>query len=108
MKKILAIVTLCLAFGFSANAQDKKVSPESAGVKEAVELTDYLQLNATEQNAFAGLFKMKHEMMADPNMTPEKKKELSVIIEKKIEATLDGNKMEKLRSNPALLKKLTN
>ena len=107
MKKILAIFTFVLAFGFSAQAQDKKVSPESQGRKEAVELTDYLKLTSTDQEAFARLFQMKHEMMVDPNTTPEKKKELSVIIEKKIEATLDGNQMEKLRSNPELLAKLT-
>lgn len=107
MKKIVAIFTFLMAFGISANAQDKKMSPESAARKDAVELTDYLKLNSTEQESFVKLFQMKHEMLSDPNMGAERKKEMSVIIEKKIEATLDGNQMEKLRANPELLKKLT-
>lgn len=107
MKKILAIFTFMLAFSLSAQAQDKKVSPESKGRQEAVELVDYLKLNSTDLESFSKLFQYKHEMMADPNLSAERKKEVSVIMERKIEGTLEPAQMEKLRANKALLEKLT-
>ena len=107
MKKILFIFAMMLAFGISAQAQDKKASSESKGRQEAVELADYLKLNSTELESFSKLFKMKHEMLEDPNITAQKKKEIPVIMEKKIEGTLDGNQVEKLRANKVLWEKLT-
>lgn len=107
MKKILAIFTFVLAFTVSAQAQDKKVSPESKGRQDAVELVDYLKLNSTDLENFSRLFQMKHEMLAKPGLTEQKKNEVYTIMERKIEGTLEGAQMEKLRANPELFKKLT-
>ena len=107
MKKILFIFAMMLAFGVSAQAQDKQASPASKGRQEATELVDYLKLGSNELNAFTQLFQMKYEMMADQNVTEATKKQLPTIIEKKIEGTLDGNQVEKLRANKTLWAKLT-
>lgn len=106
MKKILFIFTMVLAFGLSAQAQDKKASSQSKGRQDAVELVDYLQLGGSELESFSRLFQMKYEMMEDPNVSAERRKELSTIMEKKIEGTLDGNQVAKLRSNKTLWEKL--
>ncbi|MBD3583385.1 hypothetical protein [Flavobacterium selenitireducens] len=107
MKKILFIFAMMLAFGVSAQAQEKKASAASKGRQEAVELADFLKLNSTELENFSKLFQMKHEMLADPSVTAQKKKEVPVIMEKKIEGSLDGNQVEKLRANKVLWEKLT-
>jgi len=107
MKKIFFVFAMMLAFGFSAQAQDKKASPASKGRQEAVELADFLKLNSTELDSFSRLFQMKHEMLADPNLTAQKKKEVPMIMEKKIEGSLEGNQIEKLRANKVLWEKLT-
>lgn len=107
MKKLIAVLTLVLAFTVSANAQDKKLSPAEAGKNEAVELTQFLGLTQDQQVNFTALFTHKHESLQDPNLTAEGKKELSRIIGLKINATIDGNQQQKLESNPELLKRLT-
>lgn len=107
MKKIIAAFALMLAFTVSAQAQDKKVSAESKGRQEAIELADYLKLTSTDLENFARLFQAKHDMLADPNLSPEKKKEVYTIIEKKIEGTLDGNQLQKLQANKELWAKVT-
>lgn len=106
MKKILFIFAMMLSFGVSAQAQDKKVSAESKGRQEAVEMVDFLKLNSTELENFSRLFKMKHEMLADATIPAQKKKEIPTMIEKKIEGSLDGNQIEKLRANKVLWEKL--
>ena len=107
MKRILFIFTMMLAFGVTAQAQDKKASAASKARQEAVEMTDFLKLNSTELDSFTRLFQMKHETLENPNINAAKKKEMSVIVEKKIEASLDGNQIEKLRANKTLWEKLT-
>lgn len=118
MKKIIAIITLTLAFSLNANAQDKKVifkaassiesaSPEAAAKNDALELVKFLNLPEDQVNMFSNLFLKKYETLAVPNLSAERKTELKRIIDAKLRATLTPENMTKLDKNAALLKKLT-
>lgn len=121
MKKLIAALTLALAFTINANAQDKKTTVNAdkaktqsaqqltAGEKaknEAAELTQFLGLNETQNADFQRLFEQKHRTLEDATLSQERRNEVSRIVELKIRATLDGNQMDKLDKNPELLKKL--
>lgn len=111
MKKIIAVLTLMLAFSINANAQDKGSNGADAatkGKKQAAELSEYLGLDDTMNVNFARLFEQKFVILDDKNATPERKAELTKIVEAKIRGTLDGNQIEKLEKNPELFKKLMN
>nr|WP_294776621.1 hypothetical protein [uncultured Flavobacterium sp.] len=109
MKKLIAALTLMLAFSINANAQDKKeLTATEKGKKEAAELTQFLGLSATQNDDFYRLFEQKHRILEDTTLSAERKIEVSKVIEAKIRATLDGAQMEKLEKNPDLLKKLIN
>jgi hypothetical protein len=109
MKKLIAALTLLLAFSINANAQDKKsVTSSEKGKKEAAELTEYLGLDQTMSENFFRLFEQKNSILEDKSISQERKTELARVIEAKIRATLDAKQMDKLDKNPALLKKLTN
>ncbi|WP_333600677.1 hypothetical protein [Flavobacterium sp.] len=108
MKKLIAALTLLLAFTINANAQDKKVlSSAEQGKKEAADLTAYLGLNETQNADFARLFEQKHQTLEEA-LTPERKKELARVIEAKIRASLDADQTNKLEKNPELFKRLIN
>ena len=108
MKKIIAALTLMLAFSINANAQDKKnTTSYDLGKKQAAELTQFLGLDKTQNESFARLFEQKITILDDKNLTQERKDEFSRVIEAKIRATLDGNQMEKLEKNKELFQKLT-
>jgi hypothetical protein len=124
MKKVIAALTLILAFSINANAQKKapikqaapkevttavvqKVSAAEAGKSEANELSKYLGLNETQTNDFTRLLEQKHRTLEE-NLTPERKKELSKVIEAKIRASLDANQTDKLEKNKELFNKLIN
>ena len=109
MKKIIAVLTLMLAFSVHANAQDKGsngIDAAAKGKKQAAELSEYLGLDDTMNVNFARLFEQKFVILDDKNATPERKAELTKIVEAKIRGTLDGNQIEKLEKNPELFKKL--
>ena len=124
MKKLIAAVTLMLAFSINANAQAKKTAvkdvknvkeltaepldPQTASKKDAGQLGDFLGLNDTEIMNFQRLFEMKQTVLQDKNMSEERKTEMRRVVEAKIRATLDGNQMQKLESNTELFKKLLN
>ena len=108
MKKLIAVLTLFLAFTINANAQDKNVSSHDRGKKDATELTEYLGLDTATSEAFARLFEQKYAVLEDKNVSQERKAELARVIEAKINATLNEKQMDKLNKNPELLKKLIN
>ena len=124
MRKLIAAVTLMLAFSINANAQDKKTAvkdvknvkeltaepldPQTASKKDAGQLGEFLGLNDTEIMNFQRLFEMKQTVLQDKNMSEERKTEMRRVVEAKIRATLDGNQMQKLESNTELFKKLLN
>ena len=108
MKKIIAALTLMLAFSINANAQDKNTpSAYDKGKKQAAELTEYLGLDNTQNENFARLFEQKITILDDKNLSPERRTEFSRVIEAKIRASLDPKQMEKLKTNKALFEKLT-
>jgi hypothetical protein len=108
MKKIIAALTLMLAFSINANAQDKNTSSAyDLGKKQAAELTEFLALDAVMSENFARLFEYKISVLDNQNLTQERKDEFSRVVESKIRATLDETQMGKLEKNAELLKKLT-
>lgn len=108
MKKLVAVLTLFLAFTINANAQDKNASSLEKGKKEAAELTEYLHLDQSTNDAFTRLFEQKNSILEDKNISQERRTELARVIEAKINATLDEKQMDKLNKNPELLKRLLN
>ncbi len=111
MKKILAALTLLLAFSINANAQDRSLNgltPAEKGKKQAAELTEYLGLDQTMNQNFAMLFEQKFTIIDDQNASPERRAELARVIEAKIRGSLDGTQLDKLEKNEDLFKRLIN
>ena len=110
MKKIISTLLFFLCVTLVANAQEKKApNNNELGKKDAVELSQYIGgMSETMIADFARLFEHKYRTLEEIKGSEERKKELSKSIEAKIRATLDGNQMDKLDKNPALLKKLIN
>ncbi|TDP58369.1 hypothetical protein [Flavobacterium dankookense] len=122
MKKIIAVLTLCLAFTLGANAQDKKglskeeiakteklrkeLPPEVAGKNDAIELIKYLGLDEKNLETFARLFTKKYKVLTTEGLTAERKSELAGSIEAKLRAGLTAEQMKKLDQNPELLNRL--
>lgn len=109
MKKLIAALTLLLAFSINANAQDKGyigLTSSEKAVKQAAELSDYLGLDKTMNENFVKLFEYKFQVIDDKNAQPERKAEMLKNVEAKIRATLDGKLMDKLEKNPELFNKL--
>jgi hypothetical protein len=107
MKKIIAALTLMLAFSINVSAQEKKISsPYDLGKKQAAELTEFLGLDKVQNEDFTRLFEQKIAILEDTNTSAERRQELSRVIEAKIRASLDGSQMEKLEKNTALFEKL--
>lgn len=106
MKKLIAVLTLFFAFVVHSNAQDKKVS-EDASRADAVKLTEFVGLNATQEDDFTRLFQMKYKVLNDPSASIDSKKEMTRIVEMKIRATLNSDQLQRLDANPELFAKLT-
>jgi hypothetical protein len=104
MKKIVALLTMLLAFTISANAQDSKTA--EAAKKDAQSAAEYLGLKSNQQEDFYRLFEQKHEVLQNPNMSAERKAEMSRIVGLKIKASLSAEQLAKLEANPELMKKL--
>ena len=107
MKKIIAVLTLLLAFTIGANAQDKKVNVEEAAKQDAFKITEFLGLSGTQQDDFVRLFEMKHQTLSDASLSQERKTEMSRIVEMKIRASLTQTQLQKLETNPELMATLT-
>lgn len=112
MKKIIAALTLLLAFSINAQAQDKSgyvnMNATEKAQKQAAELSEFLGLDKTTQTNFAALFEQKFTILDDKNIEAERKTELSRVIEAKIRGTLDYDQMERLEKNKELFTKLIN
>lgn len=109
MKKLIAAITLLLAFTINANAQDKKAvgTPIELAKKEAAELSTAVGLTPTQVEDFVRLFESKNKTLQETNLSAERKTALANVIEAKIRATLDEKQTAKLEKNQALLTKLT-
>lgn len=128
MKKIIALFTVMLAFGFTASAQQKAVKPATTttAVKPAPQVTDtkdravaesaakdvaalgkVIAYTGTQQQDFTGLFEYKHRLLAQ-NLSRERKEILAQTIEAKIRATLNADQNAKLAGNTEMIKQLSN
>ncbi|AXG72867.1 hypothetical protein DVK85_00920 [Flavobacterium arcticum] len=119
MKKIIALFAMMLAFGYTANAQQRKATAavqqtsvdetaiKQAGTKDVKALAEFIELSADEKTAFQGLFEYKHRTLADKNLSQERKDILAEQIKLKIEATISSDRVEKLNKNPKLMNILT-
>lgn len=107
MKKLAAIFTFLLAFTISANAQESTLAPEDAAKKDVLELHEAVNLTDSQQMHLTSLFKMKHEIMQDPNIPETRKKDMSHSVALKLGSTIDEKQMGILNSNPELLERLT-
>jgi len=106
MKKIFFALSLMLAFSISANAQEKKINVQEDAKKDANELTQLLGLNSTQNGDFYRLFEMKYQTLVTPDLSYERKSELSRIIDMKIKASLNGEQIKKLEESTALYNRL--
>lgn len=107
MKKLIAVFTFMLAFAAGAQAQERKMSAEESAKLDAIKMAEVLNLPANQQMDFQRLFQMKYEVMNDPKMSAERKKEMARVVDMKIRASLNAEQLAKLDKNPELLAKLT-
>lgn len=118
MKKIIIAVLIMFSFSQSVNAQSNKktvvaetkkdiiLTPEEAAKKDALAISEFLDLDENMKIAFAGLFEMKHNIMQSRSETIDSRREISRIVGFKIEASIDSNQLEKLKANTALYDQL--
>lgn len=122
MKKIVFVLTAILAFSLNSSAQTKteltkdemakqeslkKQNPEVNAKNDALELTKFLGLKENQTNDFYRLFEGKYKALQN-DLSPERKAELSRVMEAKIRATIGDDLMLKLEKNEALYKRLVN
>lgn len=121
MKKIIALFVFMLAFGLTANAQQKKATqaaatatetPEQLAIKQAAAkdlalMMESVELTPQVQQDFMGLFEYKHQILRQ-NISDKRKVTLAETIEAKIKAGLNADQFAKLSQSPAVMQKLTN
>ncbi len=106
MKKLIALVTMVLAFTVSAQAQDKKSAHNEAAQKDVAALIEKVQVDQTLKQDMYTLMVMKHEMLATAK-TPADKQKVSDMIEHKLLSGVSKEQRKALTDNPALLKQLS-
>ncbi len=118
MKKIVSIVLLMVAFGFSGNAQsnlklesntksrDQKVNPKEEAYKDVKELSNLLELSPEVTNSFLEMLVMRNEALINAKSDEEKR----IVYDrfgKKLLSSLNDDQLKKLHSNKELHFKLT-
>ena len=117
MKKLIAVVTLLLAFTITANAQDKKVaataantkeklSSEEAAKKDIAALIATVSITQDLKKDLYTLMIMKHDALSNPKLSASEKEALSKSFERKVLAGLDEVQRKQLMSNPDVLQKI--
>ena len=101
MKKIFAILTLFLAFSFSANAQQEESLSDLATLKATV------NVDPSSEQAIKSIFYDKHKFLLQSNLTEEMKQEKFTNTEERLAAALTPSQLEKLKKNTELYQKLT-
>jgi hypothetical protein len=99
MKKLFFTLSLIFALSLSANAQDRKAVPQELAKKEVSTLAEMVGLTSQQTEDLYRLFEQKYVTLADPAMSAERKAEMSRIVDMKLEATLTGAQIEKLKAN---------
>ncbi len=121
MKRIIALFVVMLAFGLSANAQQKKATASAPAVqantsreagfsasadKDIATLSEYVKLTNDQKLALKSLFEYKHRSFAD-NLSDERKAILSDNIAMKLKSTLEPAQVSKIEGNTQLMNILT-
>jgi hypothetical protein len=75
--------------------------------KNISDLSSVITVSPEMKSILTGLFLTKFRMLSS-NPSAENKKYVSEIIERKLEATLDGPSFKKIRENETLFKSLVN
>jgi hypothetical protein len=117
MKKIIALFVLMLGISFTASAQEtakttttaesKEAAIQKAAIEDAKALNEFIPLSNDQMQSFKGLFESKHRVLAEANLSEDRKKSMTQTIEAKISATLTPEQFQKLSQNQTLLKQLT-
>jgi len=102
MKKIIALLALFFAFSVNATAQENATQIEKNAKKDLEALIGVVKLDSNMESAIYKLFIKKHDAMSAPNMTAERKSEISSIIETKLRASLNGEQTVALEKNRAI------
>lgn len=106
MKKFFYLFVITFCFAISTSAQDKKLNSKELATADAKELAQLVKLDVAQTENFARLFEMKYNYLNE-NLSEDRKKELTKIIDAKIRATLSGDQMQVLDKNKELLDRLT-
>lgn len=117
MKKIVSIVVLMIAFGFSANAQSnlklesdsksKEQNVKEMAYSELRELSSTVELSPEQKNDFLTLFVMRNEALNNTKSYEEK----TAIYERfgqKLLSGLSEEQSKKLSENKEVYNRLTN
>ncbi len=107
MKKVIALVTLLLAFTINVNAQEKKMSAQESAKNDITALASKVKLSETLQQDLITLMTMKHETMSDATLSKEKKENARQAYEHKLMSGLSPEQRNQLAKYPDLLKQLT-
>lgn len=117
MKKIVSIVVLLVAFGFSSNAQSnlkmesdsktKEVNTKEMAYTELRELSSVIEFSPEQKNDFISLFMMRNEAVNNAK-TYEEKASVYERFGQKFLSGLSEEQTKKLSENKELYNKLTN
>jgi hypothetical protein len=121
MKKIIAVFAMMLAFGYTANAQQKKVATPAKQQQETVDkaaidkavmkdmelITTNMELSEDELSYIKALIVHKQQVLATKDLSQERKDILAENIESKLRSGLPKSQVGKLDEDPQLLYKLT-
>jgi hypothetical protein len=121
MKRIIALFVVMLAFGLTANAQQKKAtaapatnqetlnkqaSYSDAAVKDIATLSEYVKLTADQKVTLKSLFTEKHSYYGQ-NLSNERKAVVAENIEMKLKSILEPAQLSKIEGNAQLINILT-
>lgn len=107
MKKVIALVTLLLAFTINVNAQEKKMSAQESAKNDIMALAAKVKISENLQKDLTTLMTMKHETMSDATLSKEKKENARQAYEHKLMSGLTPEQRNQLAKYPDLLKQLT-
>jgi hypothetical protein len=107
MKKVIALVTLVLAFTINVNAQEKKMSAQESAKNDIMALAAKVKISESLQKDLTTLMIMKHETMSDATLSKEKKENARQAYEHKLMSGLTPEQRNQLAKYPDLLKQLT-
>lgn len=107
MKKVIALVTLLLAFTINVNAQEKKMSAQESAKNDIMALAAKVKISESLQKDLTTLMIMKHETMSDATLSKEKKENARQAYEHKLMSGLTPEQRNQLAKYPDLLKQLT-